>query len=284
MPAMEYRLTEEEFRDTLINTSDATSIRNALKPLRILFNAIGLVTTKNATNLRKFLMISIAIVQWCIWLIMLEYGIFGMSSGESHKIEFNVIGVLMWVLYSCMSYSLLAYNSLRNREALTFLCSMSCGESNPFALRVSLHTRNANVERMHHLVTSAIITIFILVVANLTYSFLTFGPLNLVAEFLPLAKNSVLALFILPFLVIANLVTPIPMVIVHISSYFTEKRIEDMVRYLEVKRPTDIDVIALMNWYDELYEFNRKLSRYVHTIVTSAILTMLPLAVFLLQV
>ena len=112
-----------------------------------------------------------------------------------------------------------------------------------------------------------------------------FGPVNLITTFLPPSgDNHVLAAFVTPFVLIGNMILPVPMVIIHIASFIVCKRINRLIRYLETENPQKINIVEIMMWYDDMYKLNGLLRGGVSDYIMSAILNSLPQIVFLLQV
>ena len=75
-----------------------------------------------------------------------------------------------------------------------------------------------------------------------------------------------------------------PVAIVRVLSYLLYRRITALAEYIEENESSLICVPDVMDWYSELYELNKELSRAISPIITQFIVLNLPLLILLLQV
>jgi hypothetical protein len=171
-------------------------------------------------------------------------------------------------------------------DVLSFIVLLSKPENNPFGKNYSAHHKSSSYS-LKNLSLFWLLIASLLGFVNLLLGLVLIGPDGLIKEILPTANHSA-AYAIVPYFVITmQVVTPLPLVIVRVSSYYTEHRILGMIEYVESVHNTQqnyFSIELLMDWYDDLYQQNRLLSKCVNLYVTSAIIIRLPQCIFLLQV
>jgi hypothetical protein len=251
--------------------------------LKIVFRCLGIATNKIDLKYFQYSMVIIFLGLCLITISSVIDSIVQLSHG--HKFQFQIVGVQIWMFHGTIAYGLISYHMAHDYNIFTFLEYLAQPESHPYG---RLRTKSAHLltlQKLNTMSSTWIIFALSLVVASVSGSLITFGPHHLLSTFLPLLHNP-LDNFIFIFLYLANLIAPLPMVLVRIGSFFLEQRILGMILFLEteVEQFHTVSITNVMEWYDELYRYNEILTFYLSPFVTLSILVTLPQTIFLLQV
>ena len=109
--------------------------------------------------------------------------------------------------------------------------------------------RSSNAPELYAMCNIWIVVILLGALCNMI-SFHIVYPIEVVATDMFPTSHGEIGYVLLPILVIFNITTGIPTVIVRISSYFVEKRITKLIEYLETIQNENHDIVAVMSWYD----------------------------------
>jgi hypothetical protein len=205
------------------------------------------------------------------------------SSGD--KFQFQVVGVQIWMIYGTISYGIISYHMLNDYNIFSFLEYISQPENHHYGKTRTKTAQKLTTQNLNRISSQWVGSACGLILLSVAASLITFGPTNLLSKFLPLFHNPADNLFFI-FMFVTNLVSPLPMVIVRLGSYFLEQRVLGMVLFLEseVDELHTIHIQNLMEWYDDLYHYNEILTFYLSPYITLSLLITFPQTIFLLQV
>jgi hypothetical protein len=254
-----------------------------LYSLKWMLRMIGIAATRDDPKILRYTMYFNTAMLWCLFLTSATWTI--QKYGRGDPIQYNVIGVQFWMLYSSFSYLLISFQMSKGAMVLPLLQLLSQPEINSFGRRNAQQKPNENFILLHRLCLQWILVSVSVTIVTASLTIYYSGGRQMIREYLPpIQSNADRIVFIYVF--IANIVSPIPMIIVRIAAYFAEKRITGLILYVEneVDHHMNFHVPSLMSWYDDLYDVNITLSQIASPHVTCAILVLLPQAAFLLQV
>ena len=256
-----------------------------VRSLRIFFLGLGLLNYHS----RVFLILNVLInvVLWSLFLVALEYLLFNIL-GNGDAVEFYLIGVMIFCMESVLLYTIMSLHMWRDESILDFIQDISKPESNSFGrqcIECLPPIQKCNIQSISQFWITTTISV---VCCNMVLASLGFGVSGLVDNFFPFMIHSPARVLVIPFLALTNFSVPTGVLIIRICSLFAHNRILALILYLEDfvenKHGEVCPLLAVMEWYDDLYKLNRRLSDGLSPYVTCSILIGLPQCVFLMQV
>jgi hypothetical protein len=250
---------------------------------KIIFRSLGICTNKVDRKYFRYSMMISIVGLLMIFFSSIIHSIQQYSAGN--KFQFQVVGVQIWMIFGTVAYGIISYQMMNDYNIFSFLEYISQPENHYYGKLKTKTAHKLTVKNLNRISIQWLCSACGLVLLSVAGSLLFFGPKNLLGTFIPLLHNPVDNLLFL-FLYVANLVSPLPMVIVRLGSYFLEQRVMGMILFLEseVGELHAIPIQSLMEWYDDLYHYNEILTFYLSPYVTLSLLVTFPQTIFLLQV
>lgn len=238
---------------------EQSDVRGSLYYLTCLFRSIG-VSTSSADEPKwlKYVTYVIVSIMWSMFMVVLEYAMYKVTQDTQHELEYDYIAILLWLLNTCVIYSILVYEMMWGRNIIATIAEIA-SETTTMELimqskstdksRSSAFDRANSANELYFLTNKWVVVVLICALYNMLTYHVSFGADSLVERFIPTSETSI-AYVLLPMLIICNVTAGIPLAIVRVMAHFTEKRITVLIEYLEgVQRGTH-DVVAVMTWYD----------------------------------
>lgn len=195
-------------------------------------------------------------ILWCIFIVLVEYAVYKISQDSQHDIEYVYVAILTWILNACTVYSIVSFEMNWGRNIIVSITDLA-SERTSFEgiLGATNNSRGSAIEQTEHkselysMCNMWIITALFCGFFNMVNYHAVNGNDSFVGTFLPTTEYRI-GYVLLPILILCHIVIGIPIIVVRLSSYLTEKRIVVLIEYLEKIRFETHDVVAVMMWYD----------------------------------
>jgi hypothetical protein len=247
--------------DIKLSLHEQEHLDGCLHYLYILFWCIGLITKRrNEPAWFKYVTYFIFASIWVSFVVALTYALYKIAFHDGHSIGFVYIAILIWLTNVCTIYSILCYEMFWGENIFVELKELA-SDSSPVEqiLRVSAISTGSGtstaIERSNtaHELYAMCNTWIIVILLGAFYNMLSFHlvyPLEAMATDLLPTNHGEVGYALLPILIIFNVTTGVPTVVVRLSSYFLNKRITKLIEYLEKIQHENHDIVAVMCWYD----------------------------------